>query len=367
MIIKKIIIGLMQAPLKTPFKTALRTVNKVEDIVLMLETDTGHIGYGEAPATPVITGDTLLSVQGAVLHLTPFLLGKPVAALQNLTQIIQNGIVHNTSAKAALEIALYDLFAQSLNVPLYKVLGGSKTELETDCTISLNSVEEMLADCSLAVEEGFKALKIKVGSGCPEDDFTRLDAIMTQFSDRTTVCIDANQAWQAKDAVSLMQKLESKGYGFDFLEQPTKAWDRKGLKFIQSRIKTPVLADESAFSTKDVLKLLQANAVDLINIKLMKTGGISEAVKIANLTAMYGKKCMVGCMLESMISVCAAAHFASACDHAIKFIDLDGPVLCKSIPVVGGLEIDNKNIRLLEKPGLGIEKIEDYTVLHEIS
>ena len=126
--ITRIEFGMLRVPLKTPFKTALRTVDKVEDIVVMLHTDTGHIGYGEAPATAVITGDTHGSIVDAIAHyIAPRIIGRDVADLNRLTRLVQTSMERNTSAKAAVEIALYDLWAQSLDAPLYRVLGGGRS------------------------------------------------------------------------------------------------------------------------------------------------------------------------------------------------------------------------------------------------
>ncbi len=156
--------GMLRVPLKTPFKTALRTVEQVEDIVVMVHTDTGHVGYGEAPATAVITGDTHGSIIDAIRHyIAPRLIGQDIANLNHLTQLIQGAMEKNTSAKAAVEIAVYDLWGQLYGAPLYKLLGGGDPVITTDITISVDYIDKMVADSVAAVERGFESLKIKVG------------------------------------------------------------------------------------------------------------------------------------------------------------------------------------------------------------
>ena len=156
--------GMLRVPLKTPFKTALRTVEMVEDIVVEIHTDTGNIGYGEAPATAVITGDTHGSIIEAIAKfIAPRLIGQDIANLNRITQLIQTSLEKNSSAKAAVEIAVYDLFGQLYNAPLYKMLGGGDPVVTTDITISVDYIDMMVADSVQAVERGFESLKIKVG------------------------------------------------------------------------------------------------------------------------------------------------------------------------------------------------------------
>ena len=155
--------GMLRVPLKTPFKTALRTVEAVEDIIVMVNTDSGHVGYGEAPATAVITGDTHGSIIDAIRHyITPRLIGADIADLNRITLLIQGAMEKNSSAKAAVEIAIYDLWGQLYNAPLYRLLGGGDPVITTDITISVDYIDKMVADSLAAVERGFESLKIKV-------------------------------------------------------------------------------------------------------------------------------------------------------------------------------------------------------------
>ena len=277
MVISKIELGEMRIPLRTPFKTALRTVESVHDIIVRVTGDDGTCGYGEAPATAVITGDTLGSIRCAVEDfIAPAILGMDVEDLDGISRRIRQSMVKNTSAKAAVDIAVYDLYARSLGRPLYKLLGGNAARVETDLTISVNPVDEMVRDSLDAVRRGFRCLKIKVG--------------------------------------------------------------KEGLKDVE-RIAA--------------IRILDARAADLINIKLMKTGGISEALKICAVAETFGAECMVGCMLESKISVSAAAHLAAA-KGVITRADLDGPDLCLEDPYTGGPLYRDGVIEMQSAPGLGI-------------
>ncbi len=351
--IKEIQIGEMQIPLVTPFRTALRTVEAVDDIVIRVIGDNGMEGFGEAPPTAVITGDTKGSIRTAIQDfIAPALIGMDIEDLDGVMKKLRTCILKNTSAKAAVDMAIYDLYAKNLNQPLYKVLGGNSNTVETDLTISVGPIDTMVADSVKAVNEGFRILKIKVGKEGMAD-VERIKAIREAVGPDIKIRVDANQGWNAKDSVRIISAMEDLGLDIDLVEQPVNAHDLDGMRYITSRVYTPILADESVFTAEDAINIIQTHAADLINIKLMKTGGIYEALKICSIAEIYGVECMMGCMLESKIAVSAGAHLAGA-KGVITRADLDGPGLCKIDPYVGGPEYKANMIYLNETPGLGI-------------
>ncbi|MDH5618878.1 MAG: dipeptide epimerase, partial [Gammaproteobacteria bacterium] len=240
-------LGKLKVPLKPPFKTALRSVDHMEDVVLILETDSGHRGYGSAPATAVITGETHGSIIEAIRTvILPAILGEDVRNLNHIVDLVQASMFKNFSAKAAVEIAVYDLFAQSFNAPLYQILGGGEPVLSTDITISVDYIDKMVQDAIAAVDAGFEALKIKVGKDLSVD-IARVKAIYAAVSDRALLRLDANQGWTPKQTVSALRELESSGIQLEFAEQPVRGNDVEGMKYVTERVSTPVMADESTF------------------------------------------------------------------------------------------------------------------------
>ncbi len=347
----------LSVPLRVPFKTALRTVYRVEDVVVEVRTDEGAVGWGEAPPTGKITGDTFSGIVGAIRDpIAPSVIGREVEALEPLLQTIQSCVVKNTSAKAAVDMAVWDLYGQRYGLPVYKLLGGGRTRIETDITISVNEPEVMAEDTREAIRRGYGCLKVKVGAN-PEMDVRRLAAVREAAGADTILRIDANQAWQPKQAVRILNAMQDKGLDIEFVEQPVAAHDFEGLKYVTERSSVPVLADESVFSPADALKIMQMGAADLINIKLMKCGGLYPALQIASAAAVYGVPCMIGCMLEAKISVNAAVHLACARGIITK-IDLDGPVLCSEDPVLGGAVFEEKDITVSDAPGLGVRGVQ---------
>lgn len=355
-------IGRISVPLRVPFKTALRTVNSVEDIIVEIHTDTGHVGYGEAPPTGAITGDTTGAIIGALKdHIIKTIVGREVDDFETLLQAMNKCIVKNTSAKAAVDMALYDLYGQLHNIPVYKMLGGGKQKITTDITISVNDPDEMARDTLDAVARGYDTIKVKVGVN-PDIDIARLTAVREAAGPDKLLRIDANQAWTPKQAIRLLNQMQEKGLDIELVEQPVPAHDFEGLKLVTQNSYVPVMADESVFSPEDALKIMQMGAADLVNIKLMKCGGIYNALKIASAAELYGVECMIGCMLEAKVSVNAAIHLACA-KNIITKVDLDGPVLCSEDPVIGGAIFNEKDIIVSNEPGLGIKGIEGIQYL----
>ncbi len=360
--ITKIRLGKISVPLRVPFKTAVRSVDSVEDVIVEIHTDTGHVGYGEAPPTGLVTGDTTGAIIGAFTdHINKILVGRDIDDLENLMNDLDACIIKNTSAKAAADMAIYDLYGQLYNIPVYKLLGGSRKKIATDITISVNPPEEMARDAINAVERGYDTLKVKVGID-HSLDVARLEAVRNAAGKDVKIRIDANQAWQPKEAVRILDKMQEKGLDLELCEQPVIAHDLEGLKLVTQHSPVPVMADESIYSPRDAMKIIQMRAADIINIKLMKCGGIHNGLKIAYACEMMDVECMIGCMLEAKISVNAAVHLACA-KQVITRVDLDGPVLCTEDPIIGGAVFNEKDITVSDEPGLGIKGIEKIQYL----
>ena len=343
----------LKAPLKNPFITSLRRVDALEDLVVIVECDDGSVGYGEGAPTPVITGETMGSMIATIEYIKPHLIGKEIEDFDTLLGLIHNLILKNTTAKSALEIALYDLRAKSLKQPLYQMLGGTQTHFKTDITISMGEIEKMIADSLDAVNLGYDTLKIKIGDD-PQKDVERVKAIHNALDKNIKLRLDANQGWTAKESVSLLHALEKENIIAEFIEQPVAADDTEGLLYIKERVQTPLLADESIFSVKDARKLLELEAIDYVNIKLAKTAGITQALELADLSKAFGVKCMIGCMLEGPISVAAGVHVASAKADIITMLDLDAVSLLASHPVETSIVFNESEIMLSEDLGLGV-------------
>jgi L-alanine-DL-glutamate epimerase-like enolase superfamily enzyme len=350
-------LAMLRIPLRTPFRTALRTVERAEDVVLRLHADDGRIGYGSAPATPQITGDTHASIIADLRErLLPLLLDREPSELPALLAALQDRQDAGVSARAAAEVALHDLAAQERGQPLFRYLGGTVATLSTDLTISVDALPKMLSDVREALGRGFSALKIKLGKDADED-IERVRAIAQAVEGRATLRLDANQGWSPEQAIRVMLAVEAAGIRAELLEQPVGAKDLDGLARVAAAIRTPVMADESVFGPDEVEEIARRRAARIVNIKLVKAAGIGPALAIAQQARTHGLECMMGCMLEGPIGVAAAAHVAAACADVVTRVDLDGPSLCRFDPVASNVSFDGPAIRLGEAPGLGITAI----------
>lgn len=355
MIIKDIKIGKINLPLKRDYKKYYSITDKPEEIVIKIITDTEEIGIGSAATTYKITGDTEESILGALRIIKNNLIGKEIDDLQGTFKLLDNVIANNTSAKAAVDMAVYDLFGKKYNMPLYKLFGGYRNSIETDITINLGSTEDMVSASLDAVMNGYTYLKLKVGTDT-HTAIDRIKCISKAIRKGTLIRIDADQSWRPKEAVRTIRKLEDMDLDIDFVEQPVKARDYEGLKFVKENVDVEILADESVLGPAETLKIVKDRSADLINIKLMKCGGFHNALKMVNMAEIPGIKCMMGCMLESKIGITAAASFAVARSNMIN-ADLDTMIMFEEDSIIGGAEIRNNIITLSDEPGLGIKDI----------
>jgi len=356
--IKDIKVYSLKIPLIKEFKTSLRTVKTADETIVKIESEDGKIGFGEAAPTAVITGDTTQSIRGIIKNnIRPVLIGEEIENIEKIHFLIEKAAVNNSSAKAAVEMAVYDLWAQNYGAPLYKLLGGYSDHLISDLSISVNSPAEMKEDALKAAADGYQVLKLKVGKGI-EKDLNRVRAVREAVGDNIKIRLDANQGWKAKEAIYIIKKMEAENLKIELIEQPVQAGDYEGLKFVRDNVQTPVMADESLFSAADCLRLLKMQACDLINIKLMKAGGIYNALKINAIAEAYGIEVMLGSMLEGRASVTAAAHLAAARKNITR-LDLDAPLYLAEEPVKGGIKINGPKILFSKGSGLAIRSIEN--------
>lgn len=346
---------LVSSLLRKPFITALRTVHTVQSVIIKLTTDNGLIGWGEAVPTHVITGDCIGGIRYVIDNvLAPLLIGQDIIQREVIMERMQQAIIGNTSAKAAVDIAVNDLFGQLCGLPLVHMLGGYHQSLKTDLTVSVGKPAEMAKEAAEHVAKGFDTLKVKVGTGSFQQERERIHAIRRTVGQDITIRLDANQGWKPKEAIRLIRQLEDDGMNLELIEQPVAAYDVEGLRDVTRQTSTLIMADESLFSARDAKKLLEMRAVDVLNIKLMKSGGIREALKINAMAEVNGVECMVGSMMETAIGVTAAAHIAASQSNITR-VDLDAPLLLAEGFSAGGVRYKGSHMEFSKESGLGID------------
>ncbi len=330
------------------------------NVAVRISTSCGIEGWGEASPFAPITGDTQESNYENAHLLASRIMGKdPLAVEARMAEI--NGVtVGEPSLRAAFDMALYDILGQAAGLPLYQLLGGEKRPMCTDFTIGMQkTVSLTLERLHEGVEQGFKEVKLKVGRPGLAD-VEHIAAVREKVGPDFAIKIDSNQGWDFPTAVANLNAMER--FGIQFSEQPIAAWDYANLKRLRDKVSTPICADESVFDHKDALKLVNLGAVDYLNIKLGKSGGITTALQIDAIAKAAGCKCMIGCFAESRLALSAAAHLASARPN-IVFLDLDSALNLKTDPVQGGMIYNGENgggITLPDTPGLGARFTDEF-------
>lgn len=340
-------------PLRRPFTTAVRSTEMLDVLLVAVADEDGRRGWGEVAMSWRVTGEGTTGAAAALEGpLREAVLGLPIDAPQVWARAIQGALARNSAARAALDAALWDLHAQRLGLPLREVLANdSATSVRTDMTIAIGPLEDALADAAAHVDRGFRTLKVKVGTHPAHDD-RLVRALRSGPASESALRVDANQGWSADDAIRILRGWEDDGLGIELVEQPTRADDVDALVRVREAVTTPVLADESMWGQRDLRELIRRGAADLVNIKLAKCGGVTAARELAALAAEGGVGVIIGCMLESVVGVSAAAHVAATLPPAVH--DLDAAQWLHRSPVEGGARSDADALLLSDDPGLGI-------------
>lgn len=341
---------------KEPFRIAPGASIETHNVVVKIVTDYGVVGWGESSPSKRVTGETAETVVKTLDKVAPKLIGMCPLRIEKDVEVMDTIVEGNPAAKAAIDTALHDILGKTAYKPLFRLMGGYRTEVLTDITLGIKPPREMAKDAAKAVKRGFKALKVKVGVS-PTEDIERVKLIRKTVGDDVQIRIDANQGWTPKQAIEALNKIEK--FDIQFAEQPVSAEDIKGLVKVRKESPIPIMADESVHSPRDALSLIQAGAVDLINIKLMKSGGILKGRKIAEVAEAAGVPCMIGCMGESEIGIAAGAHLAAAVKN-IQYADLDSDILLKDRLVKEGGTRVKDSMRVFPKQnGLGVKEVNE--------
>ncbi|MGC8895891.1 MAG: dipeptide epimerase [Candidatus Bathyarchaeia archaeon] len=354
--IQQIEVYLVTLRYREPFRIAPEAHTESQNIIVKIVTDYNVIGWGESSPSKRVTGETAETVINVIDKIAPKLIGMCPLRIEQTVEAMDSIVKDNPAAKAAIDIALHDIIGKTARKPLFMLMGGYRTQVLTDITLGIKSPKEMAKDAEKAIKRGFKALKVKVGVNLTED-VERIRLIREAVSEDAQIRIDANQGWTPKQAIEALNKMEK--FNIQFAEQPVPAENLKGLIEVKRNSPIPIMADESIHSPQDAIRLIKAEAVDLINIKLMKSGGILKGRKIAEIAEAASIPCMIGCMGESEIGIAAGAHLAAAVKN-IQYADLDSDLLLKDKLVKkGGTKIKNSMRTFPRQNGLGIKEIDE--------
>ncbi|RNF39842.1 mandelate racemase/muconate lactonizing enzyme family protein [Planococcus salinus] len=353
--IAKVDIYGIRLPLHEPFIVSYDRYDDMPVILVKIELADGTVGWGEAVPDQHVTGETHHSVMQILEHeLAPLLKGLSPFQIELIHKKMNKKILGNPTAKAAIDCALYDLMGKITGQPVYQLIGGKAHDfLVMPQVISIKSPGEMAEDARRIVGEGFRNVKIKVGTDA-ETDIERIRAVRNAIPKEVNLRVDANQGWDRISAVTVIEK--TKDCLVDWYEQPVLAADILSMQEIRRVSHAKVMIDEGIHGTGDLLNVIQNRSADMVNIKLMKTGGIYPALAMASMAEAAGLPCQVGSMVESAVGTMAGAHLSIARD-IIQSNELVGPFMFSKD--VASVSFDGDVLRFPELPGLGVEVNEE--------
>ena len=345
----------VRLPLREPFVIAYATYPDVLSVLVRLRTADGQVGWGEATPDPNVTGETWAGVAETLRRdLAPALLGRDARDRDAALLALDRRVEGAPAAKAALDIALHDLLARSLGVPLWVLLGGrSKPHLTISRVVSMGEPGAMAAAATRHVAAGFRTIKVKVGDGDdPLADAARVVAVRAVVGPEVAIKVDANQGWRtAGVAIRAIRAMVPSAPAY--IEQPVAWWDLEGLAEVRRVTGETIMVDEGCHTARDMSRVVALRAADLVNIKLMKCGGLLAALRLNAVAETAGVVAQVGTMVESSVASAAGLHLALALAN-VRSVEMGGPLmLAEEIGDVAAW-YDGERITVPDRPGLGV-------------
>jgi o-succinylbenzoate synthase len=334
---------------KEPFIIATGTSNIAHNIIVKVITDEG-LGLGNSCPNSV-TGETHETIQMALKIFSDELAGDDAEDIKFINNKMDEILEKNPSAKAGIDLALYDLMGKKNDMPVFEIFGRDKDKILTDMTIGIMGTKEAVDHAIHYKNQGFRALKLKIGLDMNED-IKRIGKIRKAVGEDMIIRVDANQGYDVKTAIEVFSEIEP--CNIEQVEQPVKWDDLVGLREVKENSQIPITADEAVKTIDDAKMVIEDECTHNINIKLMKCGGITNALEINKLAQENGIKTMIGCMSENRISISAGLHFALS-QKNVKYADLDSHFSLIEDKTHGGFSFENGFLIPTKDPGFGIE------------
>ena len=339
--------------LTRPYTIAYETYSEVENHFVRIETETGSYGLGVGAPDDYVTGESPVDCKSALDScLESLLLGQDIRDIEDLVRKCKDAMPNTPAARAAVDIALYDLIGKYYNLPLADMLGRVHRTIATSITIGIMSAEEAVEEADEYLNRGFRLLKVKIGKSL-EEDLDRLHKIREKIGKQIPIRVDANQGYSREEYMEFIQR--ARPLDLEFIEQPLKADDIEGMQSMPESVRKKTAADESLLNAQNALKFTHSpRPFGIYNVKLMKCGGIFPALQIAEIADLANIDLMWGCMDESIVSISAALHAALA-SPATRYVDLDGSLNLARDIVEGGFRLKNGELTITNQPGLGVK------------
>ncbi|HHW15582.1 MAG TPA: dipeptide epimerase [Firmicutes bacterium] len=347
----------VRLPRRTAFQVAYATRTACRSALLRLETDDGRLGWGEAVPVAEVTGEARAEAYARLAGFAAdHLVGADPFAREGLRLRLKEELAAWPSARCAVDTALWDLRGQATGLPLFRALGGARRAFRASCSLGIKDAAATVAEVRDLLAAGFRDIKVKIGLDRREDE-ARVKALRRELGRDFRVYLDANQGYTPGEAIALLQALA--GESVELVEQPVAAQDLDGLAEVTRHSPVPVVADEAVKGPESLVPLLARKAAHLINVKLQKCGGPSEAETLIRMAEAAGMGTMVGCMIESRVGITAGLAVALAFQN-VRYVDLDGAFdLADDLVAEGGAQYASGEQFLAEGAGLGLRVDEE--------
>lgn len=367
---------IVNIPVETPYVFSHGVLNAFSNVLVWIWTDETIAGVGESAFTPGggVTEETPESTKPIIdKYLAPAIIGEDPFDVELIHEKMNAIVPRNLIAKAGIDLALWDIMGKAVNLPAYKLLGGTyETKIPVTYTLSMNTPERMAEQAKFRKSQGYSTVVVKIGSN-PEVDIERLKLVREAVGPDVKIRLDANEAYRPDQAIRIIRKMEK--YDPEFVEEPVKHWDLDGMVRVARAIDTPISSDESNKTLESALKVIEKEAADILNIKIPKNGGLYNSKKVATLAEAKGIPCLVGGANTYEITRQASRHFGTATPQVQRGYGSEGcgPAsqskiddVTKKVVTYDDVSRMKGYVVVLPGPGLGAdlddEKIRRYTV-----
>jgi muconate/chloromuconate cycloisomerase len=344
-------------PVKRPHTMSFTTLHAVNFVLVRVETTEGLVGWGEAACLggPTWSEESAESVAITIeRYIAPWLVGRDATQIEALRHEMARRLQGNPFARAAVEMALWDLNGRALGVPIHRLLGGRmRDRVPLSWSLAVAQLEDEVAEAAELSARGQRIFKIKTAAHPLAHDLERVKRIREVVGPAVSLRVDANQGWDRASAPRAIRALEP--YGLDFVEQPLPRWDLEGMAQLGRSVAVPIMADESCFSPQDALTIARLGGVSILGLKVTKSAGLLGSMAVARIAEAAGLGCYVGCMIETSLGTAAYLQVALAAAPVSWGCELFGPLLLTGDVVKKPVQYADGSILALDGPGLGVD------------